>query len=351
MDFTGLNLPDWFGPLCEEIERELARLSQTENDRRPAIVKEIADLRETIRGWSISLAKPELNPAVREDLEVRYADAKASLRELESALEGLEGQAQQKHKLLDPKQVLERMNRLAEVLASGNVTFGNLELGRHIDRIAAYPDGRVVMRTNKLGVFEGASVLLSRSSATATEPSVGAPKKVLPRRRGRLRTEDDLTTVAAHYQDDLRNLDPKRFSDLGPEWFWEDTLEVPKPTYWAAEYAAEVVRLRADGMTIEKLAAHFGKTPPTIRKALRIGAKARPEQQLPRKIAAAALGRSPRRRGDESQTAGNDHRRNRRETREERYDHSGRAQARVQHRHRSGSIKSGTQRVRGSRQR
>ena len=94
-----------------------------------------------------------------------------------------------------------------------------------------------------------------------------------------------MTTVAAHYQDDLRNLDPKRFSDLGPEWFWEDTLEVPKPTYWAAEYAAEVVRLRADGMTIEKLAAHFGKTPPTIRKALRIGAKARPEQQLPRKIA------------------------------------------------------------------
>ena len=177
MDFTGLNLPDWFGPLCEEIERELARLSQTENDRRPAIVKEIADLRETIRGWSISLAKPELNPAVREDLEVRYADAKASLRELESALEGLEGQAQQKHKLLDHKQVLERMNRLAEVLASGNVTFGNLELGRHIDRIAAYPDGRVVMRTNKLGVFEGASVLLSRSSATATEPSVGRRRR------------------------------------------------------------------------------------------------------------------------------------------------------------------------------
>ena len=37
MNFTGLNLPDWFGPLCEEIERELARLSQTENDRRPAM--------------------------------------------------------------------------------------------------------------------------------------------------------------------------------------------------------------------------------------------------------------------------------------------------------------------------
>ena len=71
---------------------------------------------------------------------------------------------EQQHKLLDPRQVLERMNRLAEVLASGNVTFGNLELGRHIDRIAAYPDGHVVMRTNKLGVFEGASVLLSRST-------------------------------------------------------------------------------------------------------------------------------------------------------------------------------------------
>jgi predicted transcriptional regulator len=294
MNGNGVSLPEWFAPLCDEINRELARLSQTDQDHRPALVKAVADLRERIRGWSNSLAKPDLNPAVREDLEVEYANAKARVRELESALEGLDGLVEQQRKILDPRDVLERLQRLADVMASGNVTMGSLELGRHINHIVAYPDGTVVMKTNKLGVFEGATALLARPDAPKPERPSSETKRIVPRRRGRLKIDEPFATDASQH-DDLQRLDPNRFSGLGPEWFWEDTLEIPKPTFWAAEYAAEVVRQRANGMTIEKLAEHFGKTPPTIRHALRIGATALADQELPRKI--------PRRRWAEDHTA------------------------------------------------
>src|SRR4051812_11795503 len=115
MDFNGLTLPDWFGPLCAEIDRELGRLSRSQPDRRPALEQEVADLRTTIRGWSVSLAKPALDATLREDLEAQYVEAKARLRECEAALAALEGEAEQRHRLLDPELALARLHRLADL--------------------------------------------------------------------------------------------------------------------------------------------------------------------------------------------------------------------------------------------
>ena len=50
---------------------------------------------------------------------------------------------------------------------------------------------------------------------------------------------------------------------------------------WEEGHAAEVARLRAEGKSLKELVAHFGKSEPTIRKALRFaaeGAVASPEQ-------------------------------------------------------------------------
>jgi DNA-binding CsgD family transcriptional regulator len=284
MDGNDIPLPDWFAPLCAEIEGELERLGAAQPDRRPALEQEAAALRETIQGWSLSLAKPSLDPAVREDIEARYADAKARLRGLEAALAGLDGQAVHRARLLDPAAVLARLRRLADVLASGNVTLGNLEIGRHVERIDAFADGRVVMRTCRLGALEGATELLARGDVTAPAPAGGPTKRVTPRRRGRLRIDESSSTGPVPYHDGPENLDPARFSGLDAGWFWEDTLEVPGPSSWAADHAADVVRMRARGLTVAKLAEHFGKTPPTIRKALRLGAAAHPGQELPRKM-------------------------------------------------------------------
>jgi hypothetical protein len=74
-----------------------------------------------------------------------------------------------------------------------------------------------------------------------------------------------------------------RFAGLGPEWFWEDTFQLPRKTCWAREQAAEVARLRAGGLTLEELAVHFGKSVPTIRAALKRagGQQAGPARAVP----------------------------------------------------------------------
>ena len=166
MDETEPSWPEWLGPLCEEITRELDRLDRSQDVQRPDLEREAADLQAHLDGWAISLAKPDLSPGVREDIEERYGRAKARLQTLRSDLSGL-GARQARHRgLVDPRQVLDRLQRLGDVLASGNVARGNLELCRHIDRIDAYADGRVVMRTSKLGIFEGAATVLARPAAS-----------------------------------------------------------------------------------------------------------------------------------------------------------------------------------------
>jgi hypothetical protein len=89
---------------------------------------------------------------------------------------------------------------------------------------------------------------------------------------------------------DLRDLshravDVNRFADLGTEWFWEDVFQLPEPTYWSKEHATEVAGLRATGMTHEQLAARFGVSVRTVRKAPQLAAKLDPAAaQLPRKM-------------------------------------------------------------------
>jgi transposase len=54
---------------------------------------------------------------------------------------------------------------------------------------------------------------------------------------------------------------------------------------WSKVNSAEVARMRATGMTVEKLAKHFKKSIPTIRRALENAAADEPSvKQLPKKI-------------------------------------------------------------------
>jgi non-ribosomal peptide synthetase component F len=268
-------LPDWFAPLCSEVEAELRRLEEGGQDRRPALQAEAADVRSMIEGWMQSMGNPDLPASVRQDIELRYGEAKARLCRIEADLAGQDGHAERRARLLDPRAALERLGRLADVLVSGNVTLGNLELGRHIDRIDAFADGSVVMRTTKLGVFEGAAPLLARPDVPASRSTTSRTTAVRERRRPRLRVNPEDSGVADSFKDDQAALDPRRFAGLDAHWFWEDPLETPKPSFWSADNAAEVARVRREnpGWTVERLCRHFGKTPPTIRKALKIAAE------------------------------------------------------------------------------
>jgi hypothetical protein len=151
---------------------------------------------------------------------------------------------------------------------------GNLELARHIDRIDVYPDKRVMMRTSKLGIFDGATAELARADVPAPTGEIGSGvTRIRPRPRGPMRVEETLTSGAGSAAETQPSVGPDRFANLDRKWFWEDSFEIPRRSCWAADHAAEVARLRREGWTIARLATHFERTPPTIRHALKISAE------------------------------------------------------------------------------
>jgi DNA-binding CsgD family transcriptional regulator len=192
------------------------------------------------------------------------------------------------HRTLEAGQVIALLHRLGEVLGGSNPTLGNLELSKHIDRIVCSPEGRVEMRGTLVGLFQGAVELLSREEGVAAPPPPtppGAFPAVKPRRRGRLR----IPSLSAESQETVGRietaLDPERFNGLPETFFWSESFVLEEKPCWAEEYAADVARLRASGLTMEKLAEHFDKTVPTIRKALRLAAQAdEAVRSLPRKM-------------------------------------------------------------------
>jgi DNA-binding CsgD family transcriptional regulator len=81
------------------------------------------------------------------------------------------------------------------------------------------------------------------------------------------------------------SLDPERFAGLPETLVWTEPLAVDQAPCWASANAAEVARMRGTGMTHERLASHFGKSVPTVGKALRIAAEEDASAgQLPRKM-------------------------------------------------------------------
>jgi len=91
-----------------------------------------------------------------------------------------------------------------------------------------------------------------------------------PRRRGRLDTagaiEDDEQAEDAN---DFAT-DTNRFAGLGAEWFCDDQLTVPETLSWAEENAKEVAEYRlSTHSSMELTAKHFQKSVPTIRASLR----------------------------------------------------------------------------------
>ena len=162
--------------------------------------------------------------------------------------------------------------------------------GEHV--IAATVDGRVVLRTCRLGAIADAAELLRTDEQPAGSDSAVSPEaghhRVQPRRRSRLRVEqsdlegDDLNALA-HWA-----ADPNRFAGLPQRWFEEHIFEPSANVGWAQDHAADVARSRIAGMTQEQLAVHFQRSIPTIRRALRYAKeleefKGRLPKKLPRR--------------------------------------------------------------------
>jgi DNA-binding CsgD family transcriptional regulator len=288
MDEKELMKSAWFVELLAEVRDALDRQSADERDQAPGLRQELEELRKQTLGWRQSLAKPDLTAALRAVIEQDCGQALQRQRKIEELLAELDVHSRQDRLHVDPQQVVERLERLAEVLASDNPTRGNLELSLHIDQIRCFADGKVVVRTCKLGALAGATALLAGPDAQAAAPPT-APEdgvaKATPRRRALLQVDASGAEARQLRAAAATAADVGRFAELASHWFWEDVYQIPGRTCWAAEHAAEVARLRAGGLTLEKLAEHFDKTIPTIRKALRMAAESdETVRSLPRKM-------------------------------------------------------------------
>ena len=276
---NGGAFPQWFAPLMAKVRAELERLSAGAQDRAPLLQRELDDLDRRVGGLAQSLANPDLPPEVRRLLEQQCQEAIARRKQVESELAALGNRHSQAECLLDPQRALECLHRLGEALENASPTELNLELGRHVERIEVFPDRRVVMRSAPLGCFEGlvhqlyprggaAGVAEDRAASTATPD----PNRVVPAKRTRRGADSlvaDVSCAAAGARFDPP--DPARFEGLPAHWVWRDEFTAPVRRHWYEEHAAEVAAKRAQDTkhwSLARLKEHFGKSIPTIRKAL-----------------------------------------------------------------------------------
>ena len=283
MDDLHREQPPWLPELMERLRQHLAALEDAEPDRGAALMNELSELDANIRGWTLTLANPELARELRAVIEQQGEEALQRKRQIEQQLREQAAIHSQAEEILDPGDVLSRLDRLADVLAMNNPTLCNLELSFHIDRIDCHADGRVEMRTCQLGALTGACELVADASpCQALDKTSAAPCRSAncsgPRRRTRLRLDDvDAPRSQLQASADFA-ADPDRFADLGDEWFWVDVFHVPEKTASWAEENAEAVQRRfaelkaASGRkpSLTVLADEFGKSRPTISAALKI---------------------------------------------------------------------------------
>ena len=184
MDVQDLNNTTWFGPLVEEVRQSLAKMNEQGRNHRPALEYERQELQERCGGWSQTLAKPNLHSTLREKIEAEYGAALERQQEIDAQLVESEVQGQRLEGLFEPQAVIDRLQRLDQVLAESNPTLGNLELAMHIDRIDVFKDGHVVLRTCKLGVLGDTSQLLSDCEADeSVHRTDSSERQAKPRRR------------------------------------------------------------------------------------------------------------------------------------------------------------------------
>lgn len=255
--------PDWLIALTRQVQTALEQTITGKQDNRPALESELSAIRDRKQGWSLSLGNPTLPTSLRTTIESDWAAADDRERSILECMAQFERENVDVETLLQPAQVLERLDHLAEILGREDPTRANIELSTIIDRIDCFSDGTVRLRLCKLGMFPEARELLADEQLAPAQQQGG------PRTRSPLRVPnviDDSIRAAADFA-----ADTTRFGSLSDEWFWVYDFTVPdRPKSWAETNAESVFRRRQDSrLSLEKLAVEFRVTKPTIKAAIK----------------------------------------------------------------------------------
>lgn len=259
-----------FRMLTEDVRKELYALDVAMPDWEATLETERAQLAANCSGWYQSLAKQDLQAEVRSELETLVAKARGRINEIANELSSRAAQRRDSESVIDPATVLQRLKELSSVLAGENPSAVNVMLSQHIEGIYCDQSGKVIVRTCRLGALAGALELVLQTSALPPAADDLDRTQFVARRRAR---RDILGVIESDDQTDALvdfAIDPDRFAGLDERWFHEDEFQVPRRRSWAETHAAEVAAFRLDShVSMERTAKHFGKAVPTIREALR----------------------------------------------------------------------------------
>src|SRR6185437_3722407 len=103
--------PPWLPDLMDQVEDGLQRMTAGKHDQRPALERELEQLRESAQGWSTSQGNSKLPQALRAVIEKDWLAAIERQTELEAELGELDQDALRAEHLVRPEQVVERLDR------------------------------------------------------------------------------------------------------------------------------------------------------------------------------------------------------------------------------------------------
>ena len=281
-------LAEWYQRVVQGLESEFVRVRNLGPERTAERQRQIADLDEQLRGWLQSLGNPRLAVTLRQDIENRSEAARALQQDLQRQEAEDEAAELQLRTALDLESVRCAVAEFVENLDRLNPTLQNLELSKHVEAIWCDAAGAIELRGVDLGFFEGASDFLARSHNLTSCPAHGSDSKylpVVPRVRGRLNVPNLTADKGLMGLADDTCLDPRRFVGLPEQFFWTQSIELA-PKVWPGEAKADqIVRLRLEGLTHAEIAEEVDLSIPTVRKMIR---KAEAENvgltALPRKM-------------------------------------------------------------------
>ena len=262
--------PDWLPGLIAEVRSELSLRLEQGQDRRPMLEMESQEILGKVAGWTETLSKRDLSSLLRTQVEQQAKFALERQQQIAVELDMLSNVKRHVAEVLDVKQAIDRLCRLAEVLDMGSPSDINEELSRHIESICVHPNGTVVMRTNRLGLFEGASeILASHGAGVAARDGADSKSgdfKIRPRALSRRRTTGPAETSKLARTNGVI----EGPISLPGKWVDEAIFEMPRSTSWAYRHAKKVfLRRQTAKLSYAKLADEFEVTPPTCRAAVR----------------------------------------------------------------------------------
>ncbi len=262
-------MPSWYARFCENIRSRLQPLLTPEQDRLPFLRAQMDDLQKQIEGWSKSLSNHSLAPELRSMIEKNCGEALAKQRQLSTEIAGLTPRELDWEAILNPTALRQRLDSLDTLLSEDNATATNVELAKHIYAIEFDQTGAVTMTATVFGFFGELADLVAAPVDAA----------VIARR---LRRRQEPMKILSDIDDPiLGEVTGRRPPELDAEWVWTAPLEIPTTVSWAKRHAAEVAKAKAEGLSNGQLAERFGRSKPTIAKALKHARESEAGKQTP----------------------------------------------------------------------